>query len=539
MEKILDKYKEEDLVKNYKIDGNNIQFEVDLIEQEFEVNIDISKEPFQFHYDPQSTTYEVKTKEEAFTKMLTNFHEKRQKFIDLYEDKSSPKSPNQNIDMIFDDSVPKEESQKILDIFLKDFKELQSKLEKGEDIAYFINEHKSIIFRIAISSSWLNIYNADALQIDRNRRLIVDLDFNWKYIHSSKPPSLYLTGIYQSSDSDLSEPTLKDKYIDFKVLKWFLSNRVINTLTKLWTNKEITLLEKKQPKVEEKKGFFSFLFGSKPKKKEEVVAEKTLTESGNILIGLLTLVKSKFLKCCNNCIICDDTLGYTGLKPSVCDKELCIHCVEQYGLGIDIVSEVKKNQQVLDLLVTLTSAGAQLCVSSGGVRDLSPFPEYITDGKNDFKDKTHDAKAKKVLSVIDKLPPIKDIAKEKDNMKQFLDEKDTLLFPLFRWIITSNRTHLMPVPEKLRIKELDDNVLQYVMLSSNPEREAVFRSKREKYGSLFAFHGSHTGNWHAILRHGLKNLSNTSKMSAGAAHGSGIYLAPELSTSIGYMVIIS
>lgn len=31
-------------------------------------------------------------------------------------------------------------------------------------------------------------------------------------------------------------------------------------------------------------------------------------------------------------------------------------------------------------------------------------------------------------------------------------------------------------------------------------------------------------------------MSNTSKMSAGAAHGAGIYLAPELQTSVGYMV---
>lgn len=493
LEKILTKYKEEDLVKDYKINGTDVTFEVDLIEEEFEVKIDISKEPFQFFHDPQVTSIETKTVEEAFTKILLSFQEKRQKYIDSFEEKDikSPKTPHHNIDNIFDDNVPKEESQRILDIFLKDFKELKSKLEKGEEISYFINDHKSIIFRVAIGASWLNIYNADALQIDRNRRLIVDLDFNWKYLESSKPPSLYLTGIYQSSDSDLSVPTLKDKYTDFKVLKWFLSNRVVANLTKLWGDIDKSLKLKKElikPKVEEKKGFFSFLFSSpKPKKREET---ENVIDTGNILEGLLSFIKTKFLKCCNNCIICDDTLGYAGLKPSVCDKELCVHCVEQYGLGMDMVAEVTKNQQVLDLLVTLTAAGTQLCITSGGVRDLSPFPEYITDGKdNNFQGKKHEEKAKKVQEVLAKLPPIKEIAKKKDEMKKFLDEKNSLAYPLFRWIITSNRTHLMPVPEKLRIKELDKEILQYVMLSSNPEREAVFRKKREKYGSIYAFHG--------------------------------------------------
>lgn len=43
------------------------------------------------------------------------------------------------------------------------------------------------------------------------------------------------------------------------------------------------------------------------------------------------------------------------------------------------------------------------------------------------------------------------------------------------------------------------------------------------------------GNWHSIFRNGLKNYSGTDKMSAGAAYGSGIYLASDANTSFGYM----
>jgi hypothetical protein len=60
------------------------------------------------------------------------------------------------------------------------------------------------------------------------------------------------------------------------------------------------------------------------------------------------------------------------------------------------------------------------------------------------------------------------------------------------------------------------------MVSAPPKREFEFREKKLKYGSFYgnrinvssfqAFHGSSIGNWHCILREGLKNYSGTSKM---------------------------
>lgn len=61
----------------------------------------------------------------------------------------------------------------------------------------------------------------------------------------------------------------------------------------------------------------------------------------------------------------------------------------------------------------------------------------------------------------------------------------------------------------------------------------------ERYGSFLAFHGSGFGNWHAILRTGLRNLSGTSLMSTGAVYGSGIYLAADSNTSWGYSKVLT
>jgi hypothetical protein len=48
------------------------------------------------------------------------------------------------------------------------------------------------------------------------------------------------------------------------------------------------------------------------------------------------------------------------------------------------------------------------------------------------------------------------------------------------------------------------------------------------------WHGSGLGNWHNIVRTGLKNMSGTQFQSSGAAYGPGIYAAHDSNTSYGY-----
>ncbi len=80
----------------------------------------------------------------------------------------------------------------------------------------------------------------------------------------------------------------------------------------------------------------------------------------------------------------------------------------------------------------------------------------------------------------------------------------------------------------------------FVLLTGPVESESRFQSfKRETHqtsgkGSIFAYHGSSIGNWHSILRMGIKVFSNTKYMSAGAAYGAGAYFADTMSLSAGY-----
>jgi len=121
------------------------------------------------------------------------------------------------------------------------------------------------------------------------------------------------------------------------------------------------------------------------------------------------------------------------------------------------------------------------------------------------------------------------------NIRTILDALNPLAYRLLRWIITSNRCHLVKLPYDKHIMEMN-TIHQYIMLTCTPEKEATFTTYKAKFGSFFAFHGSSMENWHAILRGGLKNMSNkTGYMINGCVHGPGIYLAPLSSTSLSYV----
>jgi len=122
-----------------------------------------------------------------------------------------------------------------------------------------------------------------------------------------------------------------------------------------------------------------------------------------------------------------------------------------------------------------------------------------------------------------------------DVLRRKLDQLDDLIFPLLRWLLTSNRkSHLRALRPSERFESLGPLSHQFALLSGPIERETAFQRMKRAHGSLFAWHGSGSGNWHAILRTSLQNMSNTKHMSTGAAYGKGIYFATDSVTSIAY-----
>ena len=64
------------------------------------------------------------------------------------------------------------------------------------------------------------------------------------------------------------------------------------------------------------------LFG----KKQKFLAGKIMGVAGKYFLGnLCEYLDHKLLTCTRTCVICDGSMGFEGMKPTVCSKPLCTH----------------------------------------------------------------------------------------------------------------------------------------------------------------------------------------------------------------------
>jgi hypothetical protein len=258
-------------------------------------------------------------------------------------------------------------------------------------------------------------------------------------------------------------------------------------------------------------------------------------------------------------MMCAKVLPYEGLKIGTCDSSLCLFAQETLGIGTDVLSEITKNALVVELLIYFLSASAaigekrdtlepmcpvdldsilsrQKCARMTAAVDDAAPPVYR--GQTSF---FHPVTQKKnfqliieTLNRIPKLSVVKERFTSNEQLRAALDARSLLAFPLLRWTLSSMRSDLRFIEKEHQVDGLGN--LQFLLRSSRPEREAVFQANKRCQGgnSFFAWHGSAAGNWHCIVREGLKNYSGTNLMSTGQVYGPGIYFALNISGSLCY-----
>lgn len=335
---------------------------------------------------------------------------------------------------------------------------------------------------------------AEIWMINNSESIVVELTLS---TGSTAPPSVTL---FQTSDTDLNNDSPSSSTFG---LRWYLQKRLERYLSKNWPP----------------------------------------TANNHLFLDMLTYAIDKISVCTKTCVICDTALTFEMLKPSICDSALCTYSSEQYGLGQDVSAMLKYSPEIVDLLICATySIAKRSDGSSSDAKRFNPLPVgvEVTDPKKSeamltFISGKDNFNYTLVKQVLDSLPSVADMANFSNSaaLKKHLDSKNPLAFPLLRWILTSNRTHLAKLKQEEQLTIIPTRH-QYLMLSATPARERIFQQRKKEYGSFWAFHGSGFFNWHAILRTGLRNLSNTDLMSTGAVYGAGIYLAAESGTSIGY-----
>ncbi|KAI0208171.1 Protein mono-ADP-ribosyltransferase PARP8 [Lamellibrachia satsuma] len=264
-------------------------------------------------------------------------------------------------------------------------------------------------------------------------------------------------------------------------------------------------------------------------------AKEVPTLEFGFLVQVMKYARQRLLTLNEFCVVCDEPHVFQNgamLKPAVCARELCIFSFQTLGVMSDAAEDIATQPEVVEVLVTMAGAA---CMSQRQELIFDPYPTVV-DPKNpsDLAFEPRNKNFEKVSKALDAFLSMQQMTNlYGSQLKQELDRRNILAYPLLQWIITSNRSHIVKLPEDKQLAFMH-TPHQFLLLSSPPAKEAIFRAERQKYGSTFAFHGSPLENWHSILRHGLMNASDTKLQMNGRVHGKGIYLSPMSSTSFGY-----
>lgn len=122
----------------------------------------------------------------------------------------------------------------------------------------------------------------------------------------------------------------------------------------------------------------------------------------------------------------------------------------------------------------------------------------------------------------------------KYDKKKLIGENNHIsAYKLMQFVMQNNPLTLIQLEGKQALYS-ENPIKQFIILSPPSAKERSFQKEKEKKGSLFVWHGSSVENWYSIIRNGLRVLSNTKLMTAGAAYGVGVYSATQMSTSLGY-----
>lgn len=283
------------------------------------------------------------------------------------------------------------------------------------------------------------------------------------------------------------------------------------------------------------------------------IVEPHLASTSNLFFNLMFFLWDRLENCTNYCMQCCRRHKYDSIKLVPCENDFCEHRYEQVE-GFSLLAELRNKISVAHLELAFAAKAA---FSQRATNVFEPFPSFMLKsnqvrGRAGFLD-AHRVKYDRsmdankdlqgVINLFNRLPHPETLIKscqDELSLRAYLtnlstsNPKDDNIYRLMRYILATNHISILPLPNNSKIQGLPSQCTQYIIASNSPETEAYFAKEKAKYGSFFAFHGSAIENWYSILRNGIRNLSNTHMMTAGAAYGIGVYAAEDMATSVGY-----
>lgn len=250
----------------------------------------------------------------------------------------------------------------------------------------------------------------------------------------------------------------------------------------------------------------------------------------------------------NHCVVCQNKLEVQSTTFIPCSENACLYKFEEYIIGNPLIGKILEDPDISLFLIN-SAFDAMTCDRKMDI--FEPFPHHFLIDKNtnlergtiskltgknydNLKDFTQLNKIVQKLneSKLDELFK-KILTKTYKSDKEIVDEIGKNSYILLRFIIMSCKVQIELNDDMLGIKS---NKFKLYKIIHPQEKEEEFNKLQNGVKTNYLFHGSKWHNWFSILRNGLKNCSQTKLMTAGAAHGNGIYLSNDINLSYSYGV---
>ena len=198
----------------------------------------------------------------------------------------------------------------------------------------------------------------------------------------------------------------------------------------------------------------------------------------NFLVAFLHILLGEIHTCGSRCLVCNESVAFPSALPSVCGRSLCVVGYEELGVGVDLEGIIFNHPEVVDLLVSLFYTAVQegrlhgACPSvflplSGATNswthtdtqthtlkrvrrdtggDMAATAPLIEDSSDQIEPQNLDeARWHSILKpLLDLLPSLRQLQQwvREGALSSRLNALHLGLYPLLRWIVTSNRSHL-------------------------------------------------------------------------------------------------
>ncbi|KAF2016475.1 hypothetical protein BU24DRAFT_422819 [Aaosphaeria arxii CBS 175.79] len=236
------------------------------------------------------------------------------------------------------------------------------------------------------------------------------------------------------------------------------------------------------------------------------------------IASLHTFLSGELLKLAYKCVVCGSSHGANNTqmrRAMPCQTPSCSTMWNRLPLDIRI-PELRSDVFAVDMLLTAVYVAAK----ANNMELLPGCP--ITNPQF-------------VINVLEALPPLS-ILRDAVHLSLILREYHYNAEVLLTWACSHFRGFIASARGNCKIPGLPVGTHQFVLANAAPHLEVGFASTMTAFKSStrVLFHGTSLDRLPAILAQGLRIKSGTALQRTGAAHGKGVYLAEEPSTSAVY-----